>query len=310
MVRKPYQVYLDELLSAYLDGELSPSAREELESRLEFDTGLQERLNEMRHMVGLLRSMPQEEVPRNFLLTPAMVAPERGERRSENPLRTLFSGQWTAPVLTFATALSAFVCVAALIANLSLTGIGGLPLALESEPAMQVAVEDAVEEEAMAPEAAADMLEPQEEMGEGEPEDDGGIDFRATDADLATPITETGVLTPMVVLPNVASGGLTATVAPGEGLGAAPPVSATGESPAVSAPGAPPEEIAEIGDTEPAPSPGQDEWEGPSEPPPTAEVFQREPAEIGVTWFVIVALGLLTVGLVIVTVLAWRARGR
>jgi hypothetical protein len=174
---------------------------------------------------------------------------------------------------------------------------------------MQVAMEDAVEEEA-APEAPADMLEPQEEMSEGAPEDDGGVDYRGADTDAIAPITETGVLTPMVVLPNVASEGVTVTVAPGEAVGAAPPVSATGEPTVESAPDAPPEEIAEIGDTVPAPSPGQDEREIPSEPPPTAEALNMQPAGIGVTWIIVLALGLLTGGLVIVTVLAWRARGR
>ena len=314
MVRKPYQIYLDELLSAYLDGELSPSAREDLETRLEFDSGLRERLDEMRHMVDLLRSMPQEEVPRNFLLTPAMVAPDRIERKPESSLQALFAGRWTAPVLTFATALSAFVCAAALMINLSLTGIGGLRSAAELEPAFQVAMEDAVEEdtapEALAPEAPADMLEPQEEMSEGEPEDDGGVDFRAAGTDVITPVTGTDVITPNLALPGVSSEGVTATVPPGEAMGAAPPVSTTVEPTTEPAPGGPPEEIAEVGDTVPAPAPGEDEWAAPSEPTPTAETLIAEPAGIEVTWIIILGLGLLTGGLVIVTVLAWRARGR
>ena len=317
MVRRSNQMHLDELLSAYLDGELSPRAQEDLEARLASDSALQEQLDELRHTVGLLQSMPQEEVPRNFLLTPAMVTPDRVERRAETSLRGLFAGRWAAPVLTFTTALSAFLCAFALLANLSLNHSGGLYFTSDDEPLFQVAMEEPVEGEAAAPEAAvpeapADMLDAleREETGEGAPEDDGGNDYRAADADVTTPVTDTDVMTPVVAPPILALEGLSVTVAPGDGMGGGPPVSTTVAPTSEPALGAPPEEIAEIGDTVPDPAPGQDEWEARSAPPPTAEAAIEQPAGVGLMWVLIGGLGLLTGSLIIVTVLAWRARGR
>lgn len=60
-----------ELLSAYLDGELSDREREALEQRLSRDARLRIALNELRDTVKLLHDLPRLKAPRDFTLDPA-----------------------------------------------------------------------------------------------------------------------------------------------------------------------------------------------------------------------------------------------
>lgn len=62
-----------ENLSAYLDGQLKPSERARLESRIKSDPQLASILNDLRQTRSLLRQLPQRRAPRNFTLTPKMV---------------------------------------------------------------------------------------------------------------------------------------------------------------------------------------------------------------------------------------------
>lgn len=62
-----------EKLSAYLDGQLKPSEKARLESRLLTDPELASILKDLRQTRGLLRQLPQRRAPRNFTLTPKMV---------------------------------------------------------------------------------------------------------------------------------------------------------------------------------------------------------------------------------------------
>ena len=62
-----------ELLSAYLDGQLSPSDSARLESRLHSDRELVSVLDDLRAARTLLRKLPQRRAPRNFTLTRKMV---------------------------------------------------------------------------------------------------------------------------------------------------------------------------------------------------------------------------------------------
>jgi anti-sigma factor RsiW len=61
-----------EILSEYLDGQLSPSERTRLEKRIQMDQTLAAALKELRLTRGLLRRMPQRRAPRNFTLTARM----------------------------------------------------------------------------------------------------------------------------------------------------------------------------------------------------------------------------------------------
>jgi len=62
-----------ELLSSYLDGQLSPSDSTRLEARLKTDRQLVSVLNDLRATRSLLRKLPQRRAPRNFTLTRKMV---------------------------------------------------------------------------------------------------------------------------------------------------------------------------------------------------------------------------------------------
>ena len=61
-------------LSAYLDGELKDSARKKLESRIARDPELAAALDDLRLSRTVLRRTPQRRVPRNFTISPQMVA--------------------------------------------------------------------------------------------------------------------------------------------------------------------------------------------------------------------------------------------
>jgi anti-sigma factor RsiW len=61
-----------ELLSAYLDGQLSPSSRTRLEIRIQSDPALAGALEELRQTRAFLRHTPHRRAPRNFTLTPRM----------------------------------------------------------------------------------------------------------------------------------------------------------------------------------------------------------------------------------------------
>jgi anti-sigma factor RsiW len=62
-----------ELLSSYLDGQLSSSDSTRLEARLRTDPELRSVLQDLRGARSLLRQLPMRKAPRNFTLTPQMV---------------------------------------------------------------------------------------------------------------------------------------------------------------------------------------------------------------------------------------------
>lgn len=64
-----------ELLSAYIDGELSAVEQSALEQRLAEDTRLHQEYTSLRNMVRLVNQLPTLKAPRDYTLTQAMVAP-------------------------------------------------------------------------------------------------------------------------------------------------------------------------------------------------------------------------------------------
>lgn len=67
-------------VSAYIDGQLDPAALSKFEATLEKDQALRYRVDAMREVVTLVRAVPLREPPRNYLLTPAMVAVKSAQR--------------------------------------------------------------------------------------------------------------------------------------------------------------------------------------------------------------------------------------
>jgi hypothetical protein len=70
-----------EILSAYLDGEVSLAEKERIESRLAEDTDLQETFNQLQFTRSVIRSLPKLRSPRNYVLTPEMVGLVRESRQ-------------------------------------------------------------------------------------------------------------------------------------------------------------------------------------------------------------------------------------
>jgi hypothetical protein len=61
-----------ELLSAYLDGELTEREQQKLQARLVRDEHLRAALDDLREVVKLVHSLPQVKAPRSFTLDPAV----------------------------------------------------------------------------------------------------------------------------------------------------------------------------------------------------------------------------------------------
>ena len=125
-----------DLLSAYLDDELSARDLTRLLPRLEREPGLKQALEEMKAVVQQLGSLPEALLPRSFTLTPE-IAGIRSRPRAY-------------PVFQFATALSAIVFVT-LVGLDTFTG----QLSMTSRGAV---MSDAVEEaQVVAPQAEGEL---------------------------------------------------------------------------------------------------------------------------------------------------------
>ncbi len=139
-----------DMLSAYLDDMLPPAERMRLEARLGSDPALREMLESLRRTRAVLRAAPRIRAPRNFTLTPAMLAPRRSFL------------DWLRPTLQWSAALAALLFVLAFLGQGALTSRMASPpeegpLRLEAQaPAVSA---DTPPPQA-APEAGADMQTP------------------------------------------------------------------------------------------------------------------------------------------------------
>ncbi|MEE9616174.1 MAG: zf-HC2 domain-containing protein, partial [Anaerolineae bacterium] len=121
----------DELLSAYLDDQLSAGERARLEAQLATDPVLRAELDTLRHTVALVRDLPPVPIPRNFILPRTVAArPRPVQRARPRPA-------WTAPLLTAATAVVSLVFVVVLAGDLLLSGVGGQAFAPAAAPPME-----------------------------------------------------------------------------------------------------------------------------------------------------------------------------
>lgn len=117
----------EEMLSAYLDGELSPRERADLEHTLTRDAELRAELEELHQVVGLMKAVPPAPLPRSFALDPAVYG------RVRQPWLQLYPALRAATVL--ATAVLVFLFAGDLFLNLS----GGAGLPAQTAPEWQVA---------------------------------------------------------------------------------------------------------------------------------------------------------------------------
>ena len=323
------QARRDELLSAYLDGELSEEERRTLEARLSRDPELRADLRAMHRTVSLMRELPQVEAPRNFILTPSMTEQQVPEKKAGTRRRRT---TWVAPFLTAATTVVSLLFAIVLVGDLLLSRIGGMASApaplRQADEAPAVALEAAPTDEREGERSYSTSLpsppppppptaEAQEKEMMEEPEMAMEEEAAATEAMRATRAPAgAGALSPPTAGDAVTEEGgalsqptaaLTVTPVPD---GFSTPTVASAVTPAVVlTPTIPPEEPAvsedALGLLEP--TPGELEVS-----PPVPEEGQdvtefREPRRIPLR-VVEIVLGLSSLMLLIVTVQAWRRR--
>jgi hypothetical protein len=155
---------IDERLSAYLDGVLALEERVELEARLQHDPALVARLEGLRSTKKALALLPPVEVPRNFVLSPAMVAPPREVApRRQRRAWPVFGWAAAAVTLAFLLVFAGDIFVVAPSARPK-QGI------LATEPAAKMLVEqEKAADAARAPEAIPPSTQPAQTLFEIQP---------------------------------------------------------------------------------------------------------------------------------------------
>ena len=155
--RRTEHEYVDERLSAYLDGELAPQEREVVERHLAACPDCQWNLETLRQTVQWTRQLPTLPVPRVFTI-PLPAQPQPAPR-----------WRWSLPLLQGATALVALLLVFVVAGDLLLGGALPLPGAAVKEqpaadmqpmPAEEVALELAPTQPLEKPEAAEKSGQP------------------------------------------------------------------------------------------------------------------------------------------------------
>lgn len=104
----------DELLSAYLDGQVSADERAAVEAAMAADPDVRARLADFRATVALLRALPQPAPRRTFILTPEQAAAIRPARVPW--LTRLF------PAVAAVGAVAAVLCLALIAGDLATGG--------------------------------------------------------------------------------------------------------------------------------------------------------------------------------------------
>ena len=115
MKQRTARMTQDELLSAYLDGELTAEEREHLEARLLTDPALQRRLDTLHRTVALVHDLPQAPLPRNFILSPGMLSSPSPTAPTVPKVRRRVLPPWIAPSLTVATTIVAMLFAIVLV---------------------------------------------------------------------------------------------------------------------------------------------------------------------------------------------------
>lgn len=147
MTRKAWR---DTDIAAYLDGELSPEQRAVFETRLTQNVTLRQQVALQRGTIDFVRDVPQRIPPRNYLLTPAMVAsPATAPRPRQS--KTLL-------MMRLATSLAALFFIVSV-------GLNMMPFAQRNRfmmPAQKSVVDDSAGIVAPASDNSMPMAMPQE----------------------------------------------------------------------------------------------------------------------------------------------------
>jgi len=215
-------------VSAYVDGQLDPAAQPMFEAALAKDQTLRHRVDAVREVVTLVRSVPLRESPRNYLLTPAMVAAKPVKRAAPRRPSLL--------MMRLATSLAAVAFVVTAGLNFVSRGISPAAMVMQSpevaEASVQVEVTKQVEAlSAAPPEAPAPASEPAEPAEGERPEK--ALAPQAEDRALSpTPATELApAAVPAIEAPASDTGeGIMSTQSMGEEVAAEAAVEAEAEA--------------------------------------------------------------------------------
>lgn len=113
--RQPQPAISDELLSAYLDDEVSAQERAQIERALAQDPDTAWRLNALRQTVALVKELPRLTLPRSFTLSEADIAP-----RAQTSARAPWWRPLLAPLLLRnATAIAALLFAVLMLGDLA-----------------------------------------------------------------------------------------------------------------------------------------------------------------------------------------------
>ena len=114
--RQPQPTISDEMLSAYLDGQVTLQERMQIERATAQDPDTAWRLASLQQTVALVKALPRVSLPRSFTLSEADVAPQRTAAPTQAPWwRTLFD-----PILLRnATAMAAVLFLVLLVGDLA-----------------------------------------------------------------------------------------------------------------------------------------------------------------------------------------------
>jgi hypothetical protein len=137
-------------VSAYVDGELDPAALAAFETALDQDRVLQQKVKEMREVVALVKAIPLREPPRNYLLTPSMVAEQKPRQVQRRPMPLLF--------MRLATSLAAIVFVVTAGLTYMRHGISPVMLTQAPKAAPEMLVMEAPQDVAATVEVEAEVM--------------------------------------------------------------------------------------------------------------------------------------------------------
>jgi anti-sigma factor RsiW len=137
----------DELLSAYIDGEMKASERARLERQLATDSTLRAELAALRRTVALVRGLPPAPLPRNFILSQRVVR----RRRASVVARPRWAR--AAPLLTAASSVVSLLFVIAMAGSFLASATGRAMIAPARELPETDAPDAAVEEVVLEKEA-------------------------------------------------------------------------------------------------------------------------------------------------------------
>lgn len=176
-----------ELIHAYVDGELSAPERRDFERELNSDADLRAEIEQLRGLKASMRSLPRRRVPRSFALDPARFGKPAPNRMGQ-----------AYPLLRTATAVAALMFIVALGFGVLTQGMTGGDTAAESVVMIQESEADTAVEAPAAEPAEEEALFLEEEAAEEAEIAEAPLES-AAEAFEASPADEAAVETTRVV---------------------------------------------------------------------------------------------------------------